>query len=354
VLLAGCHSHAPPHREPHGPTTTTIDPEIAALNASLRQRTFEFDALRAENASKGAEIRTLEDRISALRASLLAAYMRIGTLENDLGVQKAVNTALVSILSARTVGSLVAMVSVPGGSFPMGSSAGTGEPDEWPVHTVTLPDFLMSTFEITQEQYATVMGSNPSHFSGTNLPVESVTWFDAVEFCNGLSRIEGLDAVYTITDRIPESGHPVLSARVVMDASKRGYRLPTEAEWEYAARGGSAGSGSFPYAGSSDIGVVAWYGSNAAFKTNPVGRKAANGLGLHDMSGNVWEWCWDWYAAYPWEAQRSPTGPSAGEYRTGRGGSWFNVPALCRTTGRNGCAPASQSSGMGFRIVRNP
>jgi len=251
--------------------------------------------------------------------------------------------------NSRSIG--YAMVSVPGGSFQMGNPDNYSD-SERPVHTVTLSAFSIGKYEVTQAQYQTVTGNNPSNFSGSNLPVERVTWFDAVEFCNKLSQREGLQAVYTISGRRPSTGYPITSAIVMANWSKNGYRLPTEAQWEYAAKGGNESPENYTYAGSNDVNGVAWYSGNSDSKTHEVGTKAPNGLGLYDMSGNVWEWCWDWYDSYSSEAQTDPDGVYSGAYRVRRGGGWTISAELVRSAYRGNRDPSGRDDYIGFRLVR--
>ena len=232
------------------------------------------------------------------------------------------------------------MVFVPGGSFEMGTASG-GESNERPVHTVTLTGFYMGKYEVTQLQYEAVMGTNPSYFTGGNLPVERVTWYEAVAFCNALSEREGLTKAYTIS-----------GSTVTPNWSANGYRLPTEAEWEYAAKGGNGSPGNYTYSGSNTIDDVAWYSSNSGSSTHAVGTKAPNELGIYDMSGNVYEWCWDWYGSYSSEAQTDPAGASSGSYRVYRGGSWFITAEYVRAAYRIDGDPSFWYYIVGFRVVR--
>ena len=234
-------------------------------------------------------------------------------------------------------------ISIPAGSFQMGDLNDAGDPDEKPVHTVNLDTFFMSTTEVTQEQYESVVGRNPSNFSGDdNLPVEMVSWEDAVKFCNLLSDNAGYDRSYD-------------ESTWECDFSKNGFRLPTEAEWEYACR---AGTETKYYTGNSDsdLGRAGWYVSNSSSKTHTVGQKTANAFGLYDMHGNVWEWCNDRYDAdyYDTSPSADPTGPTSGSDRVLRGGNWFNNAGFCRSADRHGGYPSGTYGIVGFRMVRRP
>ena len=169
-----------------------------------------------------------------------------------------------------------------------------------------------------------------------------MSWYDAVNYCNWRSKKEGLTPCYTIN-----------GTNVRCNFKANGYRLPTEAEWEYAARGGNKSKG-YEYSGSSDPRDVGWYSSNSGSKTHPAGEKKANELGLHDMSGNVWEWCWDWYEKeyYRKSPKENPVGPSLGQSRVLRGGSWGNDVSIVRCSLRGYNIPSFAGGGLGFRIAR--
>ncbi|MDP3115426.1 MAG: bifunctional serine/threonine-protein kinase/formylglycine-generating enzyme family protein, partial [Candidatus Cloacimonadaceae bacterium] len=211
------------------------------------------------------------------------------------------------------------MIFVQGDSFKMGSN--DGESVEKPVHQVTVSSFYIGKYEVTQKEWTAVMGSNPSYWKGDNLPVERVSWYDAIDYCNKRSLKEGLKPCYSIGGNTKPSSWS--SGTIACDWTANGYRLPTEAEWEYAARGGNKSKG-YDYSGSNDINTVAWHYDNSGNKTRDVGTKSANELGIHDMSGNVWEWCWDWYDEeyYGKSPSSDPRGASSGDYRVLRGGSW--------------------------------
>jgi len=214
-------------------------------------------------------------------------------------------------------------VFVKGGTFSMGSNESD---DEKPIHSVTVSDFYIGKYEVTQKEWQAVMGSNPSNFKGDDLPVEQVRWDDVQDFIKKLNAKTG-----------------------------KKYRLPTEAEWEYAARGGNKSNG-YIYSGSNDLGSVAWYGNNSGSKTHPVGTKQANELGIYDMTGNVWEWCSDWYDAkyYGSSPSTNPQGASTGSYRVNRGGGWYNNADYCRVAFRINYTPDYRFSSIGFRMVLTP
>ncbi len=239
------------------------------------------------------------------------------------------------------------MVLIPAGTFLMGDTGGYYRvlDDEKPVHTVTISKaFYMSKYEVTQKQYQAVMGTNPSYFKGENLPVEHVSWYDAVAFCNTLSQLEGLTPCYTINGII-----------VTCNFDANGYRLPTEAEWEYAAK---AGTTTDYYNGSltndyidPNLDNIAWYSGNSSSKTQPVGQKQPNAFGLYDMSGNVLEWCWDWFSSYTSATVTDPNGPVTGSDRVRRGGSWNDFASICRSANRYHCIPGVPNYDAGFRVV---
>jgi formylglycine-generating enzyme required for sulfatase activity len=234
------------------------------------------------------------------------------------------------------------MLHLPPGEFWMGS---TRYSFEQPVHLVKITSpFALSETEVTQAQYQAVMGENPSRFKdkpdSAERPVEQVSWFDVLRYCNTLSEREGLVPCYQI------QGEAVRWT----DPSCPGYRLPTEAEWESAGRADSA----YDYAGSSDLDAVAWHIGNSQGETHRVATKKANSWFLHDLSGNVWEWVWDWYAdSYRGAEKENPSGPKNGGNRVLRGGSYVNEADNARVANRDRFAPSFRLSNVGFRLARS-
>ena len=216
------------------------------------------------------------------------------------------------------------MVRVEAGTFTMGATPEMKEPDddEKPTHQVTLTnDYYIGKYEVTQALWQAVMGNNPSYSKGNNLPVERVSWDDCQEFISKLNSITG-----------------------------KTFRLPTEAEWEYAARGGNKSRG-YQYSGSSNLSDVAWYKDNSGSKTHTVGSRQANELGIYDMSGNVWEWCQDSFGTYSNSSQVNPTGANSRSKRVIRGGCWYYSAGCCRSSYRDYNTPGSRFDNLGFRLV---
>jgi formylglycine-generating enzyme required for sulfatase activity len=243
-------------------------------------------------------------------------------------------------------------VLINGGAFLMGSPSDEPERSdhEGPQHKVFISPFCIGKYQVTQIEYQTVMGNNPSHFSGNNLPVELVSWYDAVEYCNRLSQNEKLTSAYI------RNGD-----NVKWNINANGYRLPTEAEWEYACRAGTTTpfntgdninssqanyNGKIPYSINKSVGEY-------RVKTTSVGNFGPNSWNLYDMHGNVWEWCWDWYGAYSSEEQIDPQGASSGFYRVIRGGGWNYLATNLRSASRFYYDPSLKEFSIGFRLVRS-
>ncbi len=241
------------------------------------------------------------------------------------------------------------LVESAGKSFTMGDTAGGGYDDEVKHKVSFTYSYYIGKYEVTQKEYQSLMGNNPAknYGVGDNYPVYYVTWWDAIKYCNAMNKKEGLPKAYdeSTGDLLDENG------RVTTDIKKvRGYRLPTEAEWEYAAKGGSKSQG-YKYSGSNNVGEVAEYEGNNDRSTKPVGGKKPNELGIYDMSGNVWEWCSDWYGAYMGDATDPYMGNKASN-RVDRGGSWLNSTENVRAAYRYYDKPDSSDFNLGFRLSR--
>jgi sulfatase modifying factor 1 len=251
------------------------------------------------------------------------------------------------------------MILVEGGSFRMGSE--DGESNECPVHDVTLDSFYIGKYPVTQSEWQVIMGQNPSNFGGPLItgtivplrPVEEVSWFECIEFCNRKSLKESLSPCYQIQK---DAANPNDTDKwsIKCDWEANGYRLPTEAEWEFAARGGMKSKG-FKYSGSNIRDEVAWHGTNTCY-TQPVGRKKSNELGIHDMGGNVAGWCWDWYDKnyYGISSTNNPRGPDNGKHRIHRGWGWvdYGHADYVRNTFRGSGRPDYVCNQIGLRIVK--
>ncbi len=257
------------------------------------------------------------------------------------------------------------MVLARAGSFLMGGTrrVSRSRPEEFPVHPVALTyDFWIGKYEVTFEQFEAFCASVDQEipedrgWGKLDRPVIHVSWWDAIAYCNWMSQMENLPVAYRLRGEEDAGRFLDGQGNVTNDITNViGYRLPTEAEWEYAARGGHLHIDDFLFSGSDDPDEVAWHATNADYQTHPVGQKKENELGLFDMSGNVAEWCHDWWSAsfYQEGEKTNPIGPIAGSYRVRRGGSWATVAEThCRVSSRSHDRPGGSSGAIGFRVAR--
>jgi len=255
------------------------------------------------------------------------------------------------------------MILVEGGTFTMGDHFSEGNSNELPLHSVTVSDYFIGTTEVTQDEWDNYMPADSyDHGSGANYPVYYVSWYEIIKFCNLRSMNEELTPCYSISGStdpavwgsVPASSPSSWDA-AICNWSANGYRMPTEAEWEYAARGGIYNADNYRYSGclnEDDLTDYAWYVVNSEGSSHPVGTKLPNQLGIFDMSGNEYEWCWDWFGSYTSDAQDNPTGPATGTYRIFRGGHWGNNASSCRVAYRYSYYPYYGDYRIGFRLAR--
>jgi formylglycine-generating enzyme len=245
---------------------------------------------------------------------------------------------------------------ISGGTFQMGSTNGISDEQ---VHTVTISSFYMDSTEVTQDDFQSLMNVNPSHFkSNIRQPVEYDSWYDAVLYCNMRSKRDKLDTIYSFNSITGETGQNYgcsALGNLKIEYNKNGYRLPTEAEWEYACRGGTTTDFFWGDLNSGDKDKYMWYYDNS-ISTHTVSTKLPNAFGLYDMSGNVWEWCNDWYGEdyYKNSPGSNPQGPATGFARIFRGGAWTHSNINATVFFRGICAPGYRGYSVGFRLVMVP
>ena len=264
------------------------------------------------NLLKG-EVKDLYNKKSSAQRSVV--------IEESIYGEKAQIVSNATKLNKKSLAETIELIKVTGGSFKMGSK--TGEVKETPVHQVILNSYYIAKYEVNQALWYSIMGTKPSYFKNDSLPVEQISWLDTQKFISNLNKLTG-----------------------------KTYRLPTEAEWEYAARGGS-NSKNYNFAGSNNIDQVAWVDFNSSKKTHKIGSKVANELGIHDMSGNVLEWCSDWFYKYTDSNQNNPKGRKTGDTRVTRGGSWFRNNTNSHVAFRSHSDPSYGKINLGFRLAHD-
>ncbi|MBR5665153.1 MAG: SUMF1/EgtB/PvdO family nonheme iron enzyme [Bacteroidales bacterium] len=311
--------------------SVTVTPESATLVVG---NTLQLKAtVKPDKAPQDVSWSSSDVTIAEVSASGLVTAMNVGTCEITAfaGDKKAVCklTVEADVLKFNANGVSFEMIKVDGGTFDMGGTPEQGtdaNENEYPVHKVTLTTFYMGKTEVTQALWQAVMGANPSNTHQDGLPVESVNWDDCQSFVSSLNQL--------------------LSSQL----NGKKFSLPTEAQWEFAARGGNKSQG-YKYAGSNTLSDVGWNSENSGGRLHEVATKSPNELGLHDMSGNVYEWCLDWRGDYSSDAQTNPTGSATGVVKISRGGSFSWTVKGCRVTSRGGNPPADRKADIGLRLV---
>jgi len=293
---------------------------------------------------------------------VLAMFVGCGKSEENTGSRPVIgndqkNETAVAITDSILIND---MVFVSGGTFQMGSNSLTGNEESKPVNTVRVDDFYLSKYEVTQHEWGKHMPAlyYQDYGTGSNYPVYFVSWYEVLAYSNKRSIAEGLNPCYSINGNtnpdvwgtIPATPNKLWD-NVGCNWDANGYRMPTEAEWEYAAGGGKNRHG-YKFSGSEDYLKVAWMEENSGDKLHEVGKKEPNELGLYDMSGNLYEWCWDWYQEYPDITQPISTGPSTGIFRVERGGGWDRGVNACKIVSRYYFKPSVSYGGIGVRIAR--
>ena len=338
--------------------TLTLTPTERPSALDVSAKDDKGNALVAEVTVDGQVVGKTPGRfkVSVCAASVQVTHKTLGRWSQKLSLVEKQVTPLTAVLksapvvSAPTAAGGAKWAKIPAGTFTMGSNDGASSVEK-PTHRVRITRaFFLQTTEVTQGQWKALMGTSPSGFSscGEDCPVEQVSWWDAAAYCNALSKRERLPACYTLSgcSGKPGDGSYKCSSATSVGPSCRGYRLPTEAEWEYAVRAGTTG----PRYG--EVNDIAWYDQNSGHKTHRVGQKTPNAWGLYDMLGNVYEWTGDWYAKYSSGSATDPTGPESADFRVARGGSWDDSAGYSRAASRYWYQPAWRRDYLGFRPAR--